>query len=203
MGNGWGDNEQEKKIFDGAGQSDIVRLSMKEAKYTIRVLGGYKLYRFHWVAAVNRSVNCDGINCPICSAGERGQLRYVVNILDKADGKVKLWEFGRRVKVAIENIAENYGDPSGYDLIVIRKGMSAEDTVYTVLPARDPKPLTAEENALPKYDLEKLYGITPAEKVAAYLQGTIPARTEAPAEVKEKKDVPGKTGGPDDLPVLQ
>jgi hypothetical protein len=200
---GWGDNEQEQKIFDGAGQSDIVRLSMKEAKYTIRVLGTYKLFRTHWVNAVNRSVNCDGLNCPICQAGERGQLKYVVNIIDKADGKVKLWEFGRRVKVAIQNIADNYGDPIGYDLIVIRKGMGADDTVYTVLPARDPKPLTTEETALPKYDLDKLYANTPAEKVAAYLKGEIPARVDnTPAAAKEEKTQSGKPSGSADLPTL-
>jgi len=175
----WKDNEQEQEIFSGQG-GDILRLAMKEGKYTIRVLGGPKLFRTHWIDSVNRSINCDGINCPVCQSGTRGSLRYVVNVIDRADGKVKIWEFGRRVKVAIQNIAEDYGDPTGYDLIVRRTGMEAENTVYTVTPAREATALTEADASLPKYDLDKLYGITSAEKVQSYLSGVIPQRKEAP-----------------------
>jgi len=179
---GWKDSEMEQEIFNGSG-GDIVRLSMKEGKYTVRVLGAPKLFRTHWIDSVNRSINCDGINCPLCQSGTRGSLRYVVNIIDKADGKVKIWEFGRRVKVAIQNVAEDYGDPTGYDLIVRRTGMDADNTVYTVTPAREAVVLTEAEKSLPKYDLEKLYGITAPEKVQSYLSGVIPQRkkeTNAP-----------------------
>lgn len=215
----WGQESQdEAKQFQGG---DIKRLSMKERKYTIRIMpGGYKLFRQHWIQAVNRSINCDGINCVLCQKGEKGQLKYVANVLDREDNQIKLWEFGRKVKVTIETIAADYGSPEGYDLIVVRKGMKADNTVYTIMPARDIKALTEEEAAMPLYDLEKLYAVTPAEKVAAYLRGEIPAKqedegaprqgrtetssnanvTQAPAVGAVTK--PEDMVGPDDLPTL-
>ena len=198
--------DNEKSQFTGA--SEINRLSMKECKYTLRIISDALLFRFHWINAVNRSINCDGVNCPVCQEGNKGQLKYVCNVIDRADGKVKIWELGRRVKVAIQNIAEDYGSPEGYDLHVRRTGMKADNTVYTVTPAKDASPLTPEEQALPQYDLAKLYAITPAEKVAAYLRGEIPPKADADvgAPRQGKTETPVKQQAPevqaDDLPTL-
>jgi len=209
----WG-QDNEKDQFQGG--SDILRLAMKEQKYTIRILSEYKLFRFHWVNSVNRSVICDGVNCPICASGEKGQLKYVTSVIDREDGQVKLWEFSRRVKVAIQNIAEDYGSPEGYDLHVRRTGMKADNTVYTVTPAKEQVPLTEEEKALPKYDLEKLYAVTPLEKVNAYMAGRIPPRQDD-ERPRQGKPAPQSSGTPspenmqgpsagsvsaDDLPTL-
>jgi len=190
MAHSWKDEGSEKEVF-GGGHDEIKRLSMVEKTYTIRIVGNYKFFRQHWITKVNRSVICDGVNCPICTAGSKGGLRYVVNILDRADGTLKLYEFGRRVKKAIEAIADLYGDPTKYDLIITRKGMKMEDTTYTVIPAREETPLTEAEVALPKYDLEKLYVITPKEKVEAFLRGeTTVAKGKDAEETVEADDLP-------------
>jgi len=192
----WKDNDQEQEIFSG-GSGSIVRLAMKEGKYTIRILGTYKFFRMHWVEVANRPVFCQG-GCILCQQGEKGHLRYAVNVLDKADGKVKLWEFGRRVKVAIQTIAEDYGNPNEYDLIITRKGTNANDTVYTVIPAREAKPLTEAENALPRPNLELLYANTPVEKIEAYLKGDVSKKDNT--EAKDDTDAPRNTT--EDLPTL-
>jgi len=200
MDNNWRDNEQEAKVFSGP--KNFVRLSMSEGEYSIRVLGAPKLYRYHWIDAVNRTVIC-GPDCELCLSGDRGQLRYVVNVIDRKDGVVKMWEFGRRVKASIMYIAEKYGDPINYDLIVNRKGMKAEDTVYTILPAREENPLTEEEKKMGTYDLEKLYAITPKETVEAYLGGVIPERKDKEiVETKDKENNKIVTSGDNDLPTL-
>lgn len=191
MSHGWKDEGSEAEVFNN-NFDEIRRLQMVEKTYTIRILGKYKFFRQHWVNSVQRSVICDSTNCPLCKAGDRGTLRYVVNILDRADGSVKLWEFGRRVKKAIEAIADLYGDPAKYDLIVTRKGMKMEDTTYTVIPAREEKPLSDVEKALPLYDVEKLYAVTPKEKVDAFLRG----------ETTYKKPEENTPTAEDDLPTL-
>jgi len=194
---GWKDSEQEQGIFSGE-YGNILKLKMVEKTYTIRILGKYKFFRFHWFQNIQRSAICDSVNCPICAQGSKGQLKYVVNIIDRADGKVKLWEFGRRVKTAIESIADLYGTPDKYDLIVTRKGMKQDDTVYTIIPAREEKALTEEEQKLVKFDLDKLYIATPKEKVDAYLKGIVPPRTEKKVEPAIEPDHSSDS----DLPTL-
>jgi|GEM_PF-6700958 len=201
MDHSWKDSSNEKEIFSKEGYSEIKRLAMKEGEYTIRILVAPKLFRFHWIDEVNRSINC-GPDCELCASGERGQLRYAVTIIDRADGAIKIWEFGRRVKTSIANIADKYGDPTNYDLTIIRKGMKAEDTVYTVIPAREEKALTDAEKKLPLYDLEKLYAVTPKEVVASYLKGIVPERSKEKAEAKDRGGDKIVEKGTDDLPTL-
>ncbi len=195
--NSWRDSKEEEQVFSGG---DILRLSVKDGqKVTLRVLGRYVFFRQHWFEKIKRGSICNGVNCPVCASGDRGSLRYVVNVLDKADGKIKLFEFGRRVKTSIENIAEDYGNPEGYDLIIRRTGSGAEDTVYTITPARDSVPLTEAEKALVKYDLTKLYAPTPLEKVNSFMQGVIPQRQDN--NFTPKKEQPSQPQG-NDLPTL-
>lgn len=198
MDHGWKDSNDEQGIFN---EKKIKRLQMKEGEHAIRVLGAPKMFRFHWIEAVNRSINC-GPDCELCASGERGQIKYVVNVIDRQDGVVKLWEFGRRVKTSIMNIADKYGDPTNYDLSVIRKGLK-QDTVYTVIPAREEKSLTEAEKKLDVYDLEKIYAITPKNVVEAYLEGRVPERSSH--EKVEAEDRSGNKiveSGDDDLPTL-
>jgi hypothetical protein len=79
--------------------------------------------------------------------------------------------------------------------------MKAEDTTYTIIPARETVPLTAEEEALPRYDVDKLYAATPLDKITSFLAGVIPQRTEGGvASASDKaKDLPPVA---DDLPTL-
>ncbi len=199
MDHNWKDGKDEKEVFNDA---KIRRLQMKEGEHTVRVLGAPKMFRFHWIDEVNRSIYC-GADCELCASGERGQIRYAVNVIDRQDGLVKLWEFGRRVKTSIMNIADKYGDPSKYDLTVMRKGMGAQDTVYTVIPAREEQSLTEAEKKLATYDLERIYAITPKNVVMAYLEGRVPEKHSfEKVETRDKEGNNIVTSSDDDLPTL-
>jgi len=194
----WKDKSGEKEMFSGG---KIVRFQMKEGEYSIRILSAPKMFRFHWVDEVNRSINC-GPECDLCASGTRGQIRYGVNIIDRADKSVKIWEFGRRVKTTIMNIADKYGDPTNYDLTVMRKGTGAQDTVYTVIPAREEVALTDAEKKLQKYDLEKLYAVTPPDVVESYLKGIVPQKQSNDKAEGQDKEGKKLVDSNDDLPTL-
>jgi len=86
--------------------------------------------------------------------------RYVIHVLDRSDGQVKLLEKGNGLFKEIKKYALNpeYGDPRQYDITITRKG-SGLNTEYTVTPARQNTPLTPEELELynrNKVDLAKL-----------------------------------------------
>ncbi len=85
------------------------------------------------------------------------RLRYAANVIDRADGQVKIWKFSKTMKDQIVAIIEEHGDPNGYDLVVTRTGKDLE-TKYTVSPARDKEPLS---EIIPDLgNLCKYFGIT-------------------------------------------
>ena len=45
------------------------------------------------------------------------RVRYAVNVLDRHDGKIKIWRFSRTIKEGIMKFAEINGDPNGYDIV--------------------------------------------------------------------------------------
>ncbi len=51
-------------------------------------------------------LSCIGEDCNMCSEGEKRSQRFVVNVLDRADKKVKLFEFGPMIAGQIRDIAE-------------------------------------------------------------------------------------------------
>lgn len=86
--------------------------------------------------------------------------KYVIHVLDRETGEVKLLEKGNGLFKEIKKYAMNpeYGDPRQYDITITRTG-SGLNTEYTVTPARQNTPLTEEEIRLyeeNKVDLAKL-----------------------------------------------
>ena len=99
--------------------------------------------------------------------------KYVIHVLDRETGEVKLLEKGNGLFKEIKKYAMNpeYGDPRQYDITITRTG-SGLNTEYTVTPARQNTPLTDEEIRLyeeSKVDLAKLKDhshITPEQCLA-------------------------------------
>ncbi|QHB48431.1 phosphoesterase [Geobacillus phage GBK1] len=99
--------------------------------------------------------------------------KYVIHVLDRATGEVKLLEKGNGLFKELKKYAVNpeYGDLRQYDVTITRKG-SGLNTEYTVTPARQNTPLTDEEIRLyeeSKVDLAKLKDhshITPEQCLA-------------------------------------
>lgn len=121
------------------------------------------------------------------------RVRYVVNIIDRADGKVKIWKFSRSLKEEIMAISAKYGDPTKYDLILSRKGKKLE-TKYTIIPARENTELTESEKSLKTFNLDKIFKTTQLTTVQSYLRGEVPAKRSSKdqtvsTEVAEEQQV--------------
>ncbi len=117
------------------------------------------------------------------------KLKYAVNVIDRADGQVKIWKFSKTMKDQIVAIIEEHGDPNGFDLVVTRKGVKL-DTTYTVSPARDHEPLTDEEKQLTPFILSRIFKPTSVDTIKSYMDGVIPEKkAKATTTVPEKNEV--------------
>lgn len=127
--------------------------------------------------------------------------KYVIHVLDRATGEVKLLDKGNGVFKELKKYAMNpeYGDLRNYDVTLTRKGTGFMDTEYSITPARSNTPLTPAEIELynaKKVDLAELKGgkgIT-AEQAYRVAQGAtwkevLGNGSDSPAEVAEKSDV--------------
>jgi len=141
--------------------------------------------------------------------------KFIIHVLDRASGEVKLLDKGSAIFGKIQALALNaeYGDPREYDITITMKDTKGkgnfQDIEYDVTPARSNTPLTEAEVALyeaKKVDLAKLKApkYTPEQylalaKGATYddLEGNKPeandpelvkddAPAEKPEEVKEE-----------------
>jgi len=126
------------------------------------------------------------------------RLKYAVNVIDRTDGLVKIWQFSRTLKEDIMKFAEINGDPNGYDIVISRKGLKRDDTEYRITPTMAVVPLTKEEQALKLFTLATIFKPSSIEKINSYLAGRIPAPRVA-ASVNPNPNIPMGSGGTGDL----
>jgi len=107
--------------------------------------------------------------------------QYAINVIDRKDGKVKVWKFSRTIKEHVMNIAGKYGDVNNYDLIITRTG-KGRDTEYSVIPDRENKPLTEEEKQLKLFNLGVLFKVSSMDKINAYMRGELPKKATKSTE---------------------
>ncbi|RAT01395.1 phosphoesterase [Bacillus cereus] len=89
--------------------------------------------------------------------------KYIIHVIDRADGQLKLLDAGAGIFEELKKYAVNpeYGDLREYDVTITRKGTGWMDTEYSVTPARSNTPRTPEEiklYELKKVDLHELKG---------------------------------------------
>lgn len=87
--------------------------------------------------------------------------KYLIHVIDRATGELKLLDKGKGVFEELKKYAINpeYGDLREYDVTITRTGTGWMDTEYGVTPARSNTPRTPEELKLyeeKKLDLHKL-----------------------------------------------
>jgi hypothetical protein len=71
---------------------------------------------------------------------------WALKIYNHTSGKIEILQLHQAsIKVAIENLSrdEDYGNPFGYDIKIIRKGKTLNDTEYSVIPT-PPKPVSED-----------------------------------------------------------
>jgi len=97
--------------------------------------------------------------------GDKPQFAYICNVIDRSDGKIKLFDLRATIYRQIVDYATNpeYGNPAdnetGYDITVKKEktGPLPQNVKYTTIPARASKALTEEEKGLELFDLERIY----------------------------------------------
>ncbi|PEM64458.1 phosphoesterase [Bacillus toyonensis] len=135
--------------------------------------------------------------------------KYIIHVIDRADGQLKLLDAGAGIFEELKSYAmnEEYGDLREYDVTINREGTGWQDTKYKVTPARSNTPRTPEEIKLyedQKVDREKLKGgegLTPEQCLfiaEGGLWSELPqedASTEKPAEgVTVEFSIPDEDG---------
>jgi hypothetical protein len=96
---------------------------------------------------------------------EKPQFAYVCNVIDRADGQIKLFDLRSTIYSQIVDYARNedYGSPAdtetGYDLTIKKEktGPLPQNVKYTIIPARASKALTAEEQETELFELDKIF----------------------------------------------
>lgn len=109
--------------IDGGDTVDIHILSKEPVKQVIHGYGQEKL-------------TCSGEQCHLCEEGETPKQRWLVNVLDRRDRKVKIFEFGtsiaRQIKAIAEMLAESQQTVHHVDLRIKAEG-SGLNKEYTVI----------------------------------------------------------------------
>ena len=96
---------------------------------------------------------------------DKPQFAYVCNVIDRADGKIKLLDLRSTIYSQIVEYATNpdYGSPAdsdnGYDLTIKKEktGPLPQNVKYTVIPARSNSSLKPAEREAELFDLEKIF----------------------------------------------
>ena len=129
---------------------------------TMRIVDEDLITRWvHWDNVKKRSFTCLGEGCPACEinkqmteAGvEKSKLRFgnskkhTTHIINRDTNQLELLEqsdgFFKNISTLIDN---GYGDPTGYDIKVIRMG-TGKDTKYSLIPS-PPTPMGDADKAL-------------------------------------------------------
>jgi len=138
------------KTGDNEERAEFLKLQM--GVNLIRVVGNPSLIDIHWEKGLDgqaKKIICPGKGCPICKIGHVPQSRYQVQVIDRADGKIKILEGGVTIFNQIKECAmdDDFGDPTQYDFKIKKEG-TGRDTKYSLRPVPKKVPLTAEEKEL-------------------------------------------------------
>jgi hypothetical protein len=193
------------------GKFNALRLK-SGSTYTVRLFHKpMKLFRYY--VNGNSAITLDPDNCPVAShpGGAKPKLRYAINVIDRADGQVKVMEGPERVFKFFKKFWEDNGiDPGGNDGpdFVIKVTGEGLNTQYEMGLKMGSKPFTAEEKALLKAERKDLSALfAPTENILARLYpeefggdtgGNSTRQASAPAAPKAQTPAAPATGGDDD-----
>jgi hypothetical protein len=164
----------------------------------LRVLDDQPVSRWkHWIQAANAgkglSVTCIGKGCPICAklaeakktkaktpynSSRSHMLNTLVRSFTPAGtqapqpiNKVQILDKGNKPFEGLLTIMQQMGDLKNYDVTITQTGEGFNNITYTVLPTFPQIPLTAEELALPKYDIAEITKPLTVEQITQFMEG--------------------------------
>jgi hypothetical protein len=127
---------------------------------------------------------------------EKPQFAYVCNVIDRTDGKIKIFDLRSTIYKQVVDYATNpdYGNPadddSGYDITIKKEktGPLPQNVKYSVIPARSNSAVTETEKKLELFELDKIYKRQTYEEQKQWLlQNTSYFAGEASDEFKPEK----------------
>lgn len=197
----WGDVDSGMKKGGGKGGSSnsfdkFLKLSPGQT-YKVRPVGNPCTFHSYYVASTddpkrfNRAITADPANCIIRQKYNlEPKTRYAVNVIDRADGKLKVMEAPPsvfdKIKAWAKAAGQDPGAKGGADFeirVVVPPSGDRKRTEYPTTPIIQ-TPFTEEEKAMLKqqglFDLEEIYKETPQSEIEAKLYG--PSKTVATAQ---------------------
>lgn len=165
-------------------------MTLKEGDNRIRLVSDCVDYGNHYLPNANKSVICIGKEkCAFCKKGIDPSVQFLAWVIDREDGKLKLFRFGYKIYkqiVAYKNNDEyEFDDIPGYDFTIHRTG-TGKQSEYTVVPARKNSDLTDEE-----IEMIDKKAKDPNEIIESMKAKIVPSDSE-----EEEKDIPA---GDDDV----
>jgi len=129
------------------GQGSFLKLENGENK--IRLVSIFEPRGTHFIQGEKKSYPCIGKEqCFYCQQGLEPNVKYLVHVIDRKNGKFKLAELGYSVISQLKEFRTNsdyaFDEIPPYDITILKKGESLK-TEYTVIPARTNVLLTAAE----------------------------------------------------------
>ena len=124
-------------------------LTLKEGDNKIRLVSDCADYGNHFNPATQKSVICIGKeHCEMCKQGIEPSVQFLAWVIDRVDGKVKLFRFGYKIYKQIIAYKNNpdyvFEEIPEYDITITRTG-TGKQSDYVVVPARHNTPLIDEE----------------------------------------------------------
>lgn len=185
---------------NGGDKKEVNYIKFPEGATVLRVLDKAPVTQWtHWLkppanGGKGVGVVCIGAKCPICAlmAKEKAmnvpkedrkyssKKTHMINVLVRKDGKneVALLEQGNGLFGQLKDVMTMMAsagltpDLTTMDIMVNRTGTGFNNTKYSVMPLMNKiSPLTAEELALEKYDLNTIKPILTAEQIIAVNNG--------------------------------
>jgi len=128
-------------VSDGSSQrNDFMRL--EQGKSRVRVMGNPVQFYIHWLDTpdgkkrkVNSPISDANLVRRLGDAGFGRKARWMVKVLDRADGQFKLLEIGSQIFNGIKNLYldEDWGPVTTYD-VTIDRGSPGQQPLYRVTP---------------------------------------------------------------------
>jgi hypothetical protein len=209
-----GETSWDESGSGGGGKVEFLRFSQNEAVF--RVISKPFKYPVHKNVRAEgetkgRKFPCSKENgsCPLCDAGLEPKLQYMLGVIDRATGTYKVIDIGWGIFSQIKGYANSkiWGDPSRFDIMVMKNPASKGPADYYLCQPVPPSPLSiADQQIRDNIDLEYLRNKTSppspdtVEKLLAkFLNGkdlALPTQEEKVASVaaKTKTNGNGKKG---------
>jgi len=215
---GWQDAKAPQKTFE---RKEIERLQLDMGDTKVRLLGDILPRYLYWVTTSEgnkRPVEClrfsrdtqefdDSVKDPMTEVpeeifSEKPQFAYACNVIDRRDGRIKVFDLKRTIYTQVVGFAgdPDYGNPAdeanGYDIVIKKEktGPLPQNVKYTALPGRNNTPLTEEEKELELFELSRIHKRPTYEEQKTWLvENTTYFAGEAGDDFKPE------TESPDDL----